>query len=194
MTECSSTIKHTTNICHASYTHAYTVMLLVTSGVVSSLPTASCSAVQPAVPIQVEVTYWRRYIVRFSSCSMSRCTSIYPNHGSLKTCPPSAASTRLMHREHPEEGPLRTLHYGLNALQQCLPFSPPDKHSTPEFVAYQRVIVRAARNFEGSSWVTHDICYRRNAGKQQGTKDLQWSCVDSALYHDAFTGRARSVP
>ena len=62
---------------------------------------------------------------------------------------------------------------------------------TPEFMGYQRVIVRAARNFEGAAWVTYDMCYRRKAAR---CKDLHWSRIDSALYHDAFTGRTRSVP
>ena len=61
----------------------------------------------------------------------------------------------------------------------------------PEFTVYQRTIVRAARNFEGLAWVSYDICYRRKAAR---CRDLHWSRVDSALYHEAFTGRARSVP
>ena len=56
---------------------------------------------------------------------------------------------------------------------------------------YQRTIVRAARNFEGLAWVSYDICYRRKVAR---CRDLHWSRVDSALYHEAFTGRARSVP
>ena len=61
----------------------------------------------------------------------------------------------------------------------------------PEFMVYQRTMVRAARNFEGLAWVSYDICYRRKAAR---CRDLHWSRVDSALYHEAFTGRARSVP
>ena len=61
----------------------------------------------------------------------------------------------------------------------------------PEFTVYQRTIVRAACNFEGLAWVSYDMCYRRKAAR---CRDLHWFRVDSALYHDAFTGRAWSVP
>ena len=46
-------------------------------------------------------------------------------------------------------------------------------------------------NFEGLAWVSNDMCYQRKAAR---CRDLHWSRVDSALYHDAFTGRAWSVP
>ena len=51
--------------------------------------------------------------------------------------------------------------------------------------------MRAAGNFEGTAWVTFDMCYRRRAARR---KDLAWSRVDPELYQDAFTGRARAVP
>ena len=61
----------------------------------------------------------------------------------------------------------------------------------PDFMAYQKAIVRASRNFEGSSWVVYDRCYRRQAA---ATKNLVWSIPDSALYNEAFTGRAKAIP
>ena len=61
----------------------------------------------------------------------------------------------------------------------------------PEFMVYQRTIVRAARNFEGLACVSYDICYRREVAR---CRDLHWSRMDSVLYHEAFTCRARSVP
>ena len=51
--------------------------------------------------------------------------------------------------------------------------------------------LRASRNFEGSSWVVYDRCYRRQAA---ATKNLVWSIPDSALYNEAFTGRAKAIP
>ena len=61
----------------------------------------------------------------------------------------------------------------------------------PDFMAYQKAIVRASRNFEGSSWVVYDRCYRHQAA---ATKNLVWSIPDSALYNKAFTGRAKAIP
>ena len=61
----------------------------------------------------------------------------------------------------------------------------------PDFMAYQKSIVRASQNFEGSSWVLYDQCYRRQA---VATKNLTWSIPDSALYNEAFTGRAKAIP
>ena len=62
---------------------------------------------------------------------------------------------------------------------------------TPEFMAYQQTIIKAAGNFEGSAWATYDMCYRRKASR---TRSLCWSQIDSALYHELFTGRARAIP
>ena len=46
---------------------------------------------------------------------------------------------------------------------------------TGELMAYQRQINWAVSNFEGSAWVTYDICYRRR---------------DITLAQEAFAGRA----
>ena len=61
---------------------------------------------------------------------------------------------------------------------------------SPEFMAYQKTILKAARDFEGTCWVTYDSCYRRQAALN---KDLSWSRRDPDLYQEAFTGRARAV-
>ncbi len=61
----------------------------------------------------------------------------------------------------------------------------------PDFMAYQKSIVKASRNFEGTAWVVYDRCYRRQAA---ATKSLAWGTPDSALYNEAFTGRARAIP
>ena len=60
-----------------------------------------------------------------------------------------------------------------------------------DFMSYQATIIKAHRNFEGMSWVVYDRCYRRRAA---ATKSLEWAKIDTALYNEAFTGRARSVP
>lgn len=65
----------------------------------------------------------------------------------------------------------------------------PDK--APEMFCYQASIVRAARNFEGNSWVAYDRQYRREA---LANKDLNWSQMNSRLYNEAFTGRAKNIP
>ena len=60
-----------------------------------------------------------------------------------------------------------------------------------DFMAYQRTIIRASKNFEGAAWVMYDRCFRRRAA---ATKSLNWGKIDSALYNESFTGRARSIP
>ena len=60
----------------------------------------------------------------------------------------------------------------------------------PEFFAYQALIVRAERNYEGKRWVSYDRQFRREA---LARKDLNWSVTDPRLYNKAFTGRARSI-
>lgn len=67
------------------------------------------------------------------------------------------------------------------------------KHPTKaaEMWAYQSAIIRAARNFEGTAWVAYDRQYRREA---LARKDLNWSVVNSRLYSEAFTGRAKVIP
>ena len=61
----------------------------------------------------------------------------------------------------------------------------------PEFFAYLKTIIRAHRNYDGTQWEAYDRQYRRQA---LATKDLNWSRVDSALYNEAFTGRAKTIP
>ena len=60
-----------------------------------------------------------------------------------------------------------------------------------ELMAYQQTIIRTARNFKGTAWVTYDMCYRRRAAR---AKHLRWSSMDLELYQEAFTGWARAIP
>ena len=62
---------------------------------------------------------------------------------------------------------------------------------TPHFMAYLRTITRASRNFEGAAWVSYDMAYRRQAANQ---RSLDWATIDTTLYNEAFTGRARAIP
>ena len=64
----------------------------------------------------------------------------------------------------------------------------PDKAS--ELWVYQATVLRAARNYKGISWVTYDRQYRREA---LARRDLNWSAVNSRLYNEAFTGRAKAI-
>ena len=57
-----------------------------------------------------------------------------------------------------------------------------------ELLAYQRTILCAHRDFEGTAWVTYDTCYRRQAAAK---KSLDWSQVDFNLYNQTFAGRAK---
>lgn len=60
-------------------------------------------------------------------------------------------------------------------------------HKAGELFAYQAMIVRVERNYEGKRWVTYD---RREA---LARKYLNWSITDPCLYNEAFTGRARAI-
>lgn len=61
----------------------------------------------------------------------------------------------------------------------------------PNFMAYQKAIVRASQNFDDYSWVVYDRCYRHQAA---ATKNLVWSIPESGLHNEAFTGRAKAIP
>ena len=74
------------------------------------------------------------------------------------------------------------------SLVEVLCTGHPDK--VPEFMAYQRTIVKAHRTFLGEGWVTYDTCFRRKAAAM---KSLQWGQVDFNLYNETFTGRAKSL-
>ena len=64
----------------------------------------------------------------------------------------------------------------------------PDK--APHLFSYLRTITRASRNFDTSAWASYDMAYRRQAANQGS---LDWGTVDTALYNEAFTGRARAI-
>ena len=70
-------------------------------------------------------------------------------------------------------------------LVTCFP------EKAPEFLAYQALIARSKRNYEGLQWVIYDRQYRRDA---LARKDLNWSVLNSRLYNEAITGRARAIP
>ena len=46
--------------------------------------------------------------------------------------------------------------------------------------------MRAARNFEGSAWVSYDVCYRRKAAQ---CRDLCWSQVFIVTEENEITCR-----
>jgi hypothetical protein len=60
-----------------------------------------------------------------------------------------------------------------------------------ELWAYQAIIVRTERDYEGKQWVSYDRQFRREA---LARKDLNWSVTDPRLFNEAFTGRARAIP
>ena len=78
---------------------------------------------------------------------------------------------------------------GYASLVAVLTTEHPDK--APHFMAYLKTIVHASRNFEGSAWASYDAAYRRKAAS---TQSFDWAVIDSALYSEAFTGRARTLP
>ena len=58
----------------------------------------------------------------------------------------------------------------------------------PELMAYQAMIVKCSRDFEGLAWAQYDRAYRRQAAQ---TKDLRWSRLNPTLFSLCFTGKAR---
>ena len=60
-----------------------------------------------------------------------------------------------------------------------------------DFMAYQRTIIRASKNFEGTAWAMYDYCFHHHAAAM---KSLNWANIDSALYNEAFTGHAGAIP
>ena len=60
-----------------------------------------------------------------------------------------------------------------------------------DFMAYQRTIIRANKNFEGTARAIYDRCYCRCTA---AVKSLNRANIDSALYNEAFTSRARAIP
>ena len=46
------------------------------------------------------------------------------------------------------------------------------------------------RNYEDGAWTAYDVAYQCQASTR---RDLQWSKVDSVLYNEVFTGRARAI-
>ena len=60
----------------------------------------------------------------------------------------------------------------------------------PQFFAYLRTITKASRTFESAAWATYDMAFRRQAANRG---NLDWGTIDTALYNEAFTGRAKTM-
>ena len=61
----------------------------------------------------------------------------------------------------------------------------------PQLFAYNKTIVKASQTFENPAWVSYDIQFRRKAAL---TGSFAWGTIDTALYNETFTGRARVRP
>jgi len=72
------------------------------------------------------------------------------------------------------------------ALVAVLALQHPQK--IPEFMAYQSVIIKCHRDFEGLGWVYYDRAFRRQAAL---SKDLNWSRINPTLYSLCFAGKAK---
>ena len=57
-------------------------------------------------------------------------------------------------------------------------------------MAYLRLMSRASRNYETDAWVEYDTAFRRRAAN---CGSLDWGTIDSGLYNETFTGRARPI-
>ena len=58
----------------------------------------------------------------------------------------------------------------------------------PQLFSYLRMITRASLTFEGPALVSYDAQFRRRAAFG---KSWDWGTVDSSLYNECFTGRAK---
>ncbi len=98
---------------------------------------------------------------------------------------------KCCHRRPQRKGPVTDILVWVecfSSMVTVLSTNHPDK--TPQFMAYQRTIVKAHRSFAGDGWLIYDTCFRRKAAL---TKLLEWGQVDFSLYNETFTGRARPV-
>ena len=59
-----------------------------------------------------------------------------------------------------------------------------------EMVAYMLTIMKAAQEFEDPAWILYDVAYRDKAA---ATGNQRWSQIDTGLYNQVFTGRARQL-
>ena len=57
--------------------------------------------------------------------------------------------------------------------------------------AYFQVILKASREYAGSTWKYYDAQYRQKA---EATRNKDWSVIDSSLFSQCFTGRAKPTP
>ena len=55
-------------------------------------------------------------------------------------------------------------------------------------MAYQSLIVKCSRNYEGCGWVLYDRAFRRQVAV---TKDLHWSKLNPTLHSLCMAGKAR---
>ena len=60
----------------------------------------------------------------------------------------------------------------------------------PEFMSYQAIIIKCARDFHGLAWAQYDRAYRRQVAH---TKDLRWSRLNPTLYSLCFAGKAKHL-
>jgi len=64
----------------------------------------------------------------------------------------------------------------------------PDKFH--QFMAYQKTNILAYRRFAGDGWVIYDSSFHRQAAN---IKSLDWGHMNSRLWNEIFTGRAKAV-
>ncbi len=58
----------------------------------------------------------------------------------------------------------------------------------PSLMAYQAIITKASKEFDGVGWVQYDRAFKRQAAV---TKDLQWEKINTTLYSVCFAGKAK---
>ena len=57
--------------------------------------------------------------------------------------------------------------------------------------AYFQVILKASREYSGGMWKQYDTQYRQKA---EATHNKDWSAIDTTIFSQCFTGRAKQAP
>ena len=63
--------------------------------------------------------------------------------------------------------------------------------AVPDLMAYMLSIIRAYQEYEHPQWRNYDEAF---SDKAATTGNRKWSVIDSHLYNQIFTGRARKLP
>ena len=92
-------------------------------------------------------------------------------------------------KRSPKCGPVHDVHIWVECFSTLVAvLASKFPHKTTQFMAYQRIIVRASRYFTGDGWQVYDSILWRKAA---ACKSLDWGQIGFTTYNELFTGRAK---